>query len=146
MRWLLAYSRSVMQIDKAGFFLASALIILCSIHLLSAAVPRTTLAHFEKDLRKMTKSSKMPVVKKGSFVDRLAGKRLQKEEIDQSLAALEQEVDQLKLEVAQLESMDNELEQATHQAIENIEKQNILAQRVTMELESEQAALQTMRT
>lgn len=135
-----------MQIDKASFSFTSALIILCKIHLLNAAVSRTTLAHFEKDLRKMTKSSKMPVVKKGSFVDRLAGKRLQKEAIDQSLAALQQEVDKLQLEVAQLESIDNEIEQATHQTIENIEKQNILAQRVTIELENEQAALQTMKT
>ncbi len=135
-----------MQIDKAGFSLVSALIILCSIHLLNAAVPRATLVHFEKDLHKMTKPSKMPVVKKGSFIDRLAGKRLQKEEIDKSLAALQQEVDQLQLEVVQLESMHNELEQATQQAIENIEKQNILAQRVTMQLESEQAVLQTMKT
>jgi chromosome segregation ATPase len=132
-----------MQIDYKSslFFLVSFAVLP-----LSGAVPRATLAHFEKDLHKMAKSSQLPFLKKGSFVDRLAGKRLQKEQIDKSLASLQDDVDQLQVEVAKLESICNELDKATQEATEKIEKQNIFAQRVTIQLEREKAALQTLTT
>ncbi len=104
---------------------------------LSAGTPRTALEHFEKDLQVMAKSPTVSV-KAGSFVDRLASKRRLKEAMEQDLATVQQEVDQLKQEIAQCETVDHELDLLL------IERSNRVQQQ-TQDFEALSAQLVTMR-
>ena len=114
-----------------------------SVQLLQAIAPRATLTHFERDLQKMAKSSKIPAAPAGSFVDRLASKRRQKEVIEQELAKLQQEVDLFQHDVVRLEGIRSELELATAAMHGKIEQQKVFAQHISIQLETEMAELRT---
>lgn len=67
------------------------------------ASPRVALTHFEKDLQALAKLPAPLALPEGSFVQRLAKKRAQKEDLEAACAQLEQEVAQVGTEVAQIE-------------------------------------------
>ncbi|MBM3887389.1 hypothetical protein FJ364_05670 [Candidatus Dependentiae bacterium] len=130
-------------LNRYFFLKIASLFVINSLH---ATTPRITLSHFEKDLQQMAKSSKHFAVKQGSFVDRLATKRSQKDVIEEELAKLQQEVDDLQKEVTQLQQIFNHLEQSCCLEIEKIEDQKLFAEHVVTKLVQEQIALKTIDT
>ena len=108
------------------------------------AQPRATLTYFEQDLQKMSKTEKMPLMKEGSFVARLATKRKQKEIIEQELIVLNSETKKLQQEIQELENFHRECHEAIKLMQEKIEQQKTWAQQIAIEVENGRAELSTM--
>lgn len=119
---------------------SSFLLLFCFSELLATA-PRISLAHFEKDLQSLAKSPAGVVVKAGSFVDRLASKRQQKEKIEQELATLQQEVNTLSQEVEQYETVLREVNRLLNEQKSLLNHQIAGLQYVSEQLEIEQKLL-----
>lgn len=106
-----------------------------------ASAPCNTLDNFEKDLQEMSKAAKSFSASEGSFVDKVASKRKHKEEIDQKLSGLKNEITLLEKEVNQLDSENKELEEQLSQESKNLEVRVVQVESVVNQLEQERSLL-----